>query len=118
MRTLKYYVENTTQTMNGVVYKNEDAFNNHSDEPCYISEYAIETIANALENGINMTIERLIEDGDIDTYKTILGKVADRWEELMEIEELQDYTKEQIAEQVFNESDWSYIDTTIDQLTY
>lgn len=113
------YLNNTTQTMNGVVYKNEDAFKSQIGI-CYIGEYGLEILEECLNNGEDLTDEEIVEKGIGSTYDSIIEECKERWEELNDAQgdNYEDFDLNHCAELVFDEADWTFISTMIDQLTY
>lgn len=110
------YIFNTTQTSEGVIYKNEDAFKNKSGI-CHIGEYALQDLLECAEFDTDMTDEELIESGAADTYDTIIAEVKRRWNDFGD-EVRNECTIEEVAEMVFNNALWVCISTEIDQMTY
>ena len=85
----------------GCVYKDEDAFLNHPDEICYISEHSFDDI-----EGDYMTVEEAKAEGE--THKTIVGQCMDMWgEDYM----LTDEQAEYFAKDVFGLAEWACIQT-------
>ena len=113
------YLGNTTQTMNGVVYKNEDAFNSHIGI-CYIGEYGLEELEEYRDRGEDLTDKEIVAKGIGSTYDSIIEECEERWEELNDAQgdNYEDFDLNHCAELVFDEADWTYISTIIDQLTY
>ena len=110
------YIFNTTQTSNGVVFKDEDAFKNKKGI-CYISECCLLDLMESAEFDSDLTDEELIEEGIVDTYDTILANVKERWDEFDD--EIKDEcTAEEVAEMIFDNADWACISTEIEQMTY
>lgn len=93
----QYYLDNITSTFNGFVYKDYDAFKSGKGV-CYICEMDLE----ALESG-EATLEEVAE-----TRETILKKCSEF--------EHPGKTLEEFATMVFEDSDWTCIETTIDQM--
>lgn len=110
------YLLNTTQTSNGVVFKDEEAFKNKKGI-CYIGEYDLLDLMESAEFDSDYTDEELIEEGIGETYDTILAKVKARWDEFDD-EVKHECTAEDVAEMIFNNADWSCVSTEIDQMTY
>lgn len=85
----------------GCVYKDEDAFLNHPDEICYISEHSFDDI-----EGGYMTVEEAKTEGE--THKTIVEQCMDMWgEDYM----LTDEQAEYFATDVFGLAEWACIQT-------
>lgn len=91
----EYYLNNTTQTFNGVVYKDYEAFKTGVGV-CYICESGLED----LENGA--AIESVAE-----TRQTILEKCKEYCPNKL--------TLEQFAYWVFDFADWTCIETVLDE---
>lgn len=85
----------------GFVYKDEDAFLNHPDEICYISEHSFDDI-----EGDYMTVEEAKSKAE--THKTIVEQCMDMWgEDYM----LTDEQAEYFAKDVFGLAEWAGIQT-------
>ena len=112
------YLGNTTPTMNGVVYKNENAFNNRRGV-CYVSEYGLAELEEYRERAEDLTDDEIVAKGIGSTYDSIIKECKERWGELNNTqgEKCEVYDLNYYAELVFNEADWAYISTTIDLLT-
>lgn len=93
----QYYLDNITSTFNGFVYKDYDAFNS-GEGVCYICECDLERLREE-----DVELEEVIE-----TRQTILDKCSQF--------EHPGKTNEEFARMVFEESDWTCIETTIDQM--
>lgn len=89
----QYYLDNTTQTFNGVVYKDYEAFKT-GNGVCYICEGDLD----ALENGASL-------ESVAETRQTILEKCKDYCPSKM--------TLEQFAFWVFDFADWTCIETIL-----
>lgn len=113
---LDKYINNTTQTSEGVIYKNEDAFYNKVGI-CHIGEYLLEMLTDKAQSGEDMTDEEIVSCGAGDTYSTIIKQVTARWNEFDD-EVQNECTIEQVAENVFHNALWTCISTEIDQMTY
>lgn len=92
--------------INGLAYKNDDAFAHHHDEVCYISENAFEDLEEMFENGADLTDAELIEQGYAESYNSIIKKVIDA-----ELES--NMTPHDIAEYIYKNADCAYISTYI-----
>lgn len=113
---VKRYLDNTTETYEGVIYHNNEAFESHNGI-CHISEYSLETLENALERGEDFTDDELVEMGIADTYQTIIDMVQERWEDFDD-EIKRECTVEDVARTAFNDAEWCCVATQIDQMTY
>ena len=109
------YLDNTTSTNNGVVYKNENAFNNHIGV-CYVSEYGLSDLEEYRERGKDLTDDEIVAKGIGSTYDSIIEECKERWGELNETQG-EVYDLNHYAEFVFDEADWAYVSTIIDQMT-
>ena len=89
----------------GCVYKDEDAFLNHPDEICYISEHAFDDV-----EGDYMAVEEAKVEGE--THKTIAQQVRD---ELGDDYTLTDEQVEYIAKDVFELAEWACINTYLSE---
>lgn len=89
----------------GRIYKDEDAFFNHPDEICYISEHAFDDI-----EGDYMTVEEAKVEGE--THKTIAQQVRD---ELGDDYTLTDEQVEYISKDVFELAEWACINTYLSE---
>lgn len=110
------YLNNTEQTMNGVVFKDRNAFNKKKGV-CYIGEYGLEELESLREEGIDLTDDEIVEKGVGSSYASIKSEVGDKWKELND-EVKEECSIEEIVADVFESSDWTFISTTIDQMTY
>lgn len=110
------YLNNTEQTMNGVVFKDRNAFEK-KEGICYIGEYGLEELERLKEEGVDVTDEDILEYSIGSTYASIKSEVEERWEDFDD-EIKEECSIEDIVEDVFESSDWTFISTTIDQMTY
>lgn len=111
------FLDNTTLTMNGVVFKDYDAFEREGDEVCYISEYGLEEL---YEADHEMTDEEIINQGIGDSYNSIVKKCEenlDRYNEgLDEIDKI--HSPITWARSIWEDADWAYISTYIEEDCY
>lgn len=120
MKNIDKYINNTTQTSNGVVFKDNDAFKAKKGI-CYISEYALEAITIKAENEEDWDAddEELIEMQVAETYETIKAQCEDFAENHPEdFEEMFGSDIYNMIVYIFFKADWAYIATEILQLTY
>ena len=68
MKNAVFFVNNVINTDNGVIYKNEEIFENNHDEICYISEYGLEELEELIKEGKNLTEIEIIEKGIISKF--------------------------------------------------
>lgn len=71
------YIDNQTQTDNGCVYKDYNAFANNPSAICYIPEYSLSDLQECRENGEDLTDSEIIERGIGDTRETITNAVLE-----------------------------------------
>lgn len=90
---------------NGFCYKNDGAFKNKSDEICYISEDAFDDLEDFVDAGEDMTDDEMIRRGFAENYTSIIEQVKKIAKENDDVQE--------IAEDLYNNADWAYIDTYI-----
>ena len=109
---LKWASENNSPYGNGVTYKNDDAFKRENDEICYISEDALDDLEDLLDEGKDLTDVELIEQGFAESYNSIIKKVIDAEFESDTL------TPHDIAEDIYQNADWAYIDTYIIEMKY
>lgn len=113
------FLDHTEQTCNGEVYKNEDAFNRHGDEVCYISEHGLSDLEEADHE---MTDAEIINEGIGDSYNSIVEQCNEVWDDyvvlLLENGSTMDEigTVADMAEYAFEEVDWQYVSTWISDL--
>ena len=98
LKDKQYYIDNAIETMNGVVYKDYDAFKS-GEGVCYICECDLID----LKLG-NTTLEEVAE-----TRYTIIEKCKEFEHPGMDLETF--------AYEIFDMSDWTHIYTTLDQST-
>lgn len=116
MLNIEKYLNNTTQTSEGEIYKDEEAFNNKTGI-CHIGEYGLESLKELLQAGEDLTDDELVEKGIADTYDTIIEEVK-RNMDYFDDELKEECTVEEIAYQAFDDALWTCVATQINQMTY
>lgn len=116
----KRFLHFTTSTMNGEVYKNEKAFEEKTDQVCYISEYGLRDLEEADHE---MTDEEIISKGIGESYWSILEQCQEKIEEMKEdaeeFEELYgELNAEHLAQMAFEICDWQYVSTYLAEIDY
>lgn len=104
------YLDNITFTENGEVYKNEDAYKEDWDAICYISEYALNALVISKEDGIDLTDEQIIKEGEGSTHNTIRTQIMASYEIS---EAVIDYLS--LDDDIFGIVDWQYVSTYLDE---
>lgn len=108
------------ETDNGACFKDQDAYDNHYDRPCYVPEYASED-KKTWNTGWDVITERNnpIEENVFYTHNDILKIAKDFFEHYKH-----DYTEngimspEELADITFEDIDWQSPDTYMTELTY
>lgn len=113
---IEKYLNNATQTSEGVIYKNDAAFRSKKGI-CHIGEFALELMREVFEQGKDLTDDELVEEGFADTYDTIIEEVNEKWD-CFEDDVKAECSVEDIAEQAFENALWTCISTEIEQMTY
>ena len=104
-------------TYNGFAYRDDKAFEEKSDNVCYIPEYGFEYVEPAFEIDGNEFYAQ--DDVDYETYASIVMK-CQAWADnnpdefkAMEYESVDD-----LAYDIFSNADWACIDTYLLELDY
>ena len=109
------YLDNTTSTNNGVVYKNENAFNSHIGV-CYVREYGLSDLEEYRERGKDLSDDEIVAKGIGSTYDSIIEECEERWGELNDAQG-EVYDLDQYAEFVFDLVFLLFVFFIIDQMT-
>lgn len=114
---IEKYLNNITRTLNGVVYKDVDAFMSHIGI-CYIGEGGLNHLEEYLSRGEDLTDEQIVSGGIGSTYESILAECEEHQEELFEVlgEDFEDIDLNHCAEYVFDSLDWCYVSTEIENI--
>lgn len=113
---IEKYLNNTTQTSEGIIYKNEDAFLNKKGI-CHIGEFGLETLEELRQQGKDLTDEEMVEHGVGNTYDSIIEEVEIHWDSFDD-EIKKECSIEEIAYQAFDAALWTCVSTQIIQMTY
>ena len=108
------FLDNIEQTMNGFVYKNQEAFDSKGDNVCYISEYGLNDLE---KQDHELSDQEIIEHGIGESYKSILGQCVYMLDNLNKTTD-ESLTPEEWAADAFDTADWQYISTLLFEWTF
>ena len=110
------YLNNTRQTADGIVYKDEDAFNNNPKAICYISEYGLEELQEHQEDGEDLTDKEIVEHGIGVTREAIRDEIVSSLAENNVKTTTEEVESKGIVEFVFGELNWCYLPSFLDNV--
>ena len=109
---MQKYLDNTTTTENGVIYKNEGWETCDNNEIVYISEYGLDEIEQRRNNGENLTDKQLVDMGIASTKNSIREEIkmyypdaTDKW-----------IDRHHLVEDIISSCSWECTSTMIDQM--
>jgi hypothetical protein len=110
------YLNNTRQTADGIVYKDEDAFNNNPKAICYISEYGLEDLMDCKEDGEDLTDKEIVEQGIGVTREVIRDEIVNSLAENNVKTTTEEVESKGIVKFVFGELNWSCLNSFLDNV--
>jgi hypothetical protein len=129
MKTAVFFVNNVINTDNGVIYKNEEIFENSHDEICYIPEYGLEDLEELIKEGKNLNEIEIIEKGIGFSRNSLIRDIIIFYDETCTEEQIQesklkynnkviDVKKTGLDKSVFEYLDWSYPTTLMSDIDF
>ena len=111
-RDCKGMIVKVEHTMNGFVFKDDEAFKNKLDEPCYIPESAFGDFMYCDDEGIN---HYAVDDyTSIYTYQDFIEAVKNRFKDVKMSKE----EAHEIAQTIFEDVDWQSPESLLDELSF
>lgn len=109
---MKRYLDDTTETENGTIYRKEDWEKADDDEIIYIGEYGLDDLTRKVEEGEVMTDKQLVEEGIASTKNSIRAEIkqyypnaTDEW-----------IDKHDLIADIIQSCSWEYTATMVDQM--
>lgn len=116
------YINNSITTDNGTCFKDYEAFKNNPDDVCYVSEYGLEDIEELEQSMGDTTDKHLVENGVAFTRNSLKTEVLayfgseEAVNEVLVLEEMDSI--DEFVECMFNELDWQYPSTWLNEYDY
>ena len=129
MKNAVFFVNNVINTDNGVIYKNEEIFENNHDEICYIPEYGLEELEELIKEGENLNEKEIIEKGIGFSRNSLIRDIIIFYDETCTEEQIQegklkydnkviDVKKTGLDKSVFEYLDWTYPTTLMSDIDF
>jgi len=129
MKNAVFFVNNIINTDNGVIYKNEEIFENNHDEICYIPEYGLEELEELIKEGKNLNEIEIIEKGIGFSRNSLIRDIIIFYDETCTEEQIQegklkydnkviDVKKTGLDKSVFEYLDWTYPTTLMSDIDF
>lgn len=129
MKTAVFFVDNVINTDNGVIYKNEEIFENSYDEICYIPEYGLEELEELIKEGKNLTEIEIIERGIGFSHNSLIREIIIFYDENCTEEQIKqsklkynnkviDVKKSKLDKVIFEYLDWTYPTTLMSDIDF
>lgn len=129
MKTAVFFVDNVINTDNGVIYKNEEVFENSHDEICYIPEYGLEELEELLKEGKNLTEIEIIEKGIGFSHNSLIREIIIFYDENCTEEQIKqsklkynnkviDVKETGLDKIIFEYLDWTYPTTLMSDIDF
>lgn len=110
---IRSYLNSTTQSENGTIYRKENWENADPDEIIYIGEYGLDDLTRKVEAGEAMTDKELVEEGIASTKNSVRAEIkqyypnaTDEW-----------IDKHNLVDTIIAECSWEYTSTQVDQMS-
>ena len=129
MKSAVFFANNVINTDNGVIYKNEEIFENNHDEICYIPEYGLEELEELIKGGKNLNEIEIIESRIGFSRNSLIREIIIFYDETCTEEQIQesklkydnkviDVKKTGLDKSVFEYLDWSYPTTLMSDIDF
>ena len=129
MKNAVFFVNNVINTDNGVIYKNEEIFENNHDEICYISEYGLEELDELIKEGKNLNEKEIIEKGIGFSRNSLIRDIIIFYDETCTEKQIQegklkynnkviDVKETGLDKIVFEYLDWTYPTTLMSDIDF
>ena len=129
MKSTVFFANNVINTDNGVIYKNEEIFENNHDEICYIPEYGLEELEELIKGGKNLNEIEIIESRIGFSRNSLIREIIIFYDETCTEEQIQenklkynnkviDVKKSGLDKIIFEYLDWSYPTTLMSDIDF
>ena len=129
MKSAVFFANNVINTDNGVIYKNEEIFENNHDEICYIPEYGLEELEELIKGGKNLNEIEIIESRIGFSRNSLIREIIIFYDETCTEEQIQenklkynnkviDVKKSGLDKSIFEYLDWSYPTTLMNDIDF
>ena len=109
---MRSYLNSTTQTENGTIYRKENWENADPDEIIYIGEYGLDDLTRKVEAGEAMTDKELVEEGIASTKNSVRAEIKQYYPNAT----VEWIHKHELIDDIIQSCSWEYTSTKVDQM--